>query len=155
MTLGHCVEEDTIKLADFLLDAKIEKLFDSSTPLLLNLSHKVHQEEDMTVTVFGKYLTFNTPKYISLNQDYCMTFTLVRNFTYTVFVHDKDFFMHNSNPLGPPMNYRSFSGNTEKNHYQELSLTRQTKLNLDQRPCEEDQDYRFTYCIEEYVWEQV
>ena len=155
MTLEECIEEDTIKLADFLLDAKIEKLFDSSTPLLLNLSYEDHGEEDMTVTVFGKYFTFNTPKSITLNQDYCMTFTLVRNFTYVVFVHDKDFFLHNSNPLGPPINYRSFSGNTEKNHYQELSLTRQKKLNLDQRPCDEDEDYSFTNCIGKYVSNQV
>ena len=109
----------------------------------------------MTVTVFGKYFTFNTPKSITLNQDYCMTFTLVRNFTYVVFVHDKDFFLHNSNPLSPPINYRSFSGSTEKNHYQELSLTRQKKLNLDQRPCDEDEDYSFTNCIGKYVSNQV
>ena len=108
-TLDQCVEEDSIQFRDFLLGAKIEKLFDSSAPLLMNFSSKPLWKEDMTVTVFGKYFTFHSPQKIALNQDYCMTFTLVKNFTYLIFVHD-DFFLHNSNPLGPPVNYRTFSG---------------------------------------------
>ena len=109
-TLDQCVEEDSIQFMDFFLGAKIEKLFDSSAPLLMNLSSKPLWREDMTVTVFGKYFAFHSPQKIALNQDYCMTFTLVKNFTYLIFVHDEDFFLHNSNPLGPPVNYRTFSG---------------------------------------------
>ena len=54
-----------------------------------------------------------------------------------------------------PVNYHTFSGNSEKNHYHELSLTRQTKLNLKQRPCEENPNYSFTTCIKENIADKV
>ena len=54
-----------------------------------------------------------------------------------------------------PVNYHTFSGNSEKNHYHELSLTRQTKLNLKQRPCEENPNYSFTTCIKENIANKV
>ena len=54
-----------------------------------------------------------------------------------------------------PVNYHTFSGNSEKNHYHELSLTRQTKLNLKQKPCEENPNYSFTTCIKENIADKV
>ena len=155
MTIEQCIQNDSIKLTDFLEDIRIDKNYDSrsATPLLLNLStSSAYWREDMTATAFGKYFTFNSPKSISLNQDYCMTFILVRNFTFIVFVHDEDFFLNVANPWGPPVNYwtfEAFKGPFPKNHYQELTLTKQTKLNLDRRPCEEDPAYSFTKCIKE------
>ena len=153
MTIEQCIQNDSIKLTDFLEDVRIDKNYDSksATPLLLNLSTpSAYWREDMTATAFGKYFTFNSPKSITLNQDYCMTFILVRNFTFIVFVHDEDIFLNVANPLGPPVNYWTFEGTKdEKNHYQELTLTKQTKLNLDRIPCEEDPAYSFTKCIKE------
>ena len=80
MTIEQCIQNDSIKLTDFLEDIRIDKNYDSrsATPLLLNLStSSAYWREDMTATAFGKYFTFNSPKSITLNQDYCMTFILV------------------------------------------------------------------------------
>ena len=150
MTIEQCIHKDSIQLTDFLADARIEKTINSSSSVLLNLSSaSAYWREDMTATAFGKYFTFKSPKSTALNQDYCMTFILVRNFTFVVFVHDEDFFLNNANPWGPPINYWTFEGPSQKNHYQELILTKHTKLNLDGRPCEEDPAYSFTKCIKE------
>ena len=141
------IHNESIKLTDFLVDARIEKNYNSSVSVLLNLSSSsVYWREDMSA--IGNYFTFKS-KFITLNQDYCMTFILVRNFTFKVFVHDEGFFINNANPLGPPVNYWTFEGPSQKNHYQELILTKHTKLNLDQRPCEEDPAYSFTKCVKE------
>ena len=150
MTIEQCIHNDSMRLTDFLANAQIEKNFDSTAPLLLNISaSSPYWREDMTPTVFGKYFTFKAPKSIKLSQDYCMTFVLVKNFTFYVFVHDKDFFLNNANPLGPPSNYWTFEGHFQRNHYQELTLIKHTKLNLDRKPCEEDPAYSFTKCIKE------
>ena len=150
MTIEQCVQKDSFKLTDFLEDARIEKAMNSSVSVFLNLSSaSADWGEDMTATAFGKYFTFKPPKFTTLNQDSCMNFILLRNFTYNAFVHDEDFFVNNANPLGPPVNYWIFEGPSQKNHYQELILTKHTKLNLDQRPCEEDPVYSFTKCIKE------
>ena len=145
-----------MKLDDFLIDIQIRKNFDTEAPPLLNKStSSSYWKEGMTGTAFAKYFTFKAPKSITLNQEYCMTFVLVKNFTIIVYVHDEDFFFNTANPLGPPINYWTFPGISERNHYQELTLTKQTKLNLDRRPCNEDPDYSFTKCIKENVSKQV
>ena len=154
MTIDQCIHNDSIRLTDFLANAKIERNFDydsAATPLLLlNISaSSAYWREDMTWTALGKYFTFKAPKSIALKQDYCMTFVLVKNFTFFVFVHDEDFFILTVNPLGPPTNYWTFQGSSQSSHYQELTLTRHSKLNLDQRPCENDPTYSFTKCIKE------
>ena len=156
MTLEQCIRSDTMKLDDFLIDIQIRKNFDTEAPPLLNKStSSAYWKEGMTATAFGRYFTFKAPKSITLNQEYCMTFVLVKNFTIIVYVHDEDFFFNTANPLGPPINYWTFPGISERNHYQELTLTKQTKLNLDRRPCNEDPDYSFTKCIKENVSKKV
>ena len=106
-------------------------------------------------TAFGKFYTFKPPESITLDQHYCMTIVLVRNFTYTVFVHDEKFFSWNANPLGPPVNYWAFDGSSQRNQYQELTLTKHKKLNRNQRPCNEDPSYSFRNCIRESLSKQV
>ena len=148
MTIEQCIQNDTITLSDFLANVSIENNFVSS--VLLNMSSSLaYWTEDMSTTAWGKQFTFKPPKSITLNQDYCMTFSLFKNFTFFVMVHDEDFFFNNANPLAPPVNYWTFNGLFQRNAYQELTLTKHKKLNLEQRPCEEDPDYSFIHCIKE------
>ena len=72
-----------------------------------------------------------------------------------MFVHDEKFFVYNANTLGPPINYRTFQGHNEKNHYQELTLTKHKKLNLARQPCEEDTSYNFKTCVQESLSKKV
>ena len=155
-TLDQCIASDSIKLEDFLLDITIGQNFNSTVPLLLNSTTSSQLwQEDMANTAFGKFYTFKPPESITLDQHYCMTIVLVRNFTYTVFVHDEKFFSWNANPLGPPVNYWAFDGSSQRNQYQELTLTKHKKLNRNQRPCNEDPSYSFRNCIRESLSKQV
>ena len=109
----------------------------------------------MTETAYGKFYTFKTPRHISLGQDDCMTIVLAPNFTFSVFVHDEKFFLKNFNPVGPPINYWTFEGLSQKNFYQEMTLTKHKKMNLFHRPCNEDSSYSFTKCVRESFSKQV
>ena len=156
MTLDKCIANDSTKLNDFLLDIKIGRNFNSSAPLLLNrTTSSPFWEEDMTETAFGKFYTFKPPRHITLGQEDCMTIVLVQNFTFSIFAHDDKFFLKNFNPLGPPINYRTFHGHSQKNFYQEMTLTRHKKLNLFHRPCNEESSYSFTNCVKDSLSKQV
>ena len=152
LTVEECVQKDSIKLMDFLENVELTDVQNSSASILLDSSN---WKEDMTMFAFGRHFTFKSANPIILNADFCFAFFLVRNFTFQVFVHDPDFFLYNSNPNGPPSNYRTFQGQPSENHFQELTLTKHTKLNLDRQPCEEDPVYSFTDCIKEKLATQV
>ena len=155
-TIDECVQTDTIKLSDFLAEAKFENMFNLSASVQIDLSSSSPDwTEDMTATGLGKYFTIRLSKPFVPNEDHCLIFSLLKNFTFLIFVHDENFFFYNSNPLGPPINYQTFQGPLEKNHYQELTLTKQTKLNLDRQPCEDNPAYSFNSCIKETLSKQV
>ena len=86
---------------------------------------------------------------------FVLIFGLFRNFTFILFVHDENFFFYNTNPLGPPINYHTFQGRFEKNHYQELTLIKHKKLNLKRQPCEDNPTFNFNSCIKENLSKQV
>ena len=155
-TIEECVQTDTIKLSDFLAEARFENTYDSSNSVQIDLSpSSLDWKEDMTTTGFGKHFTFKFSKPFVFDDEYCLMFSLFRNFTFFLFVHDENFFFYNANSLGPPINYQTFQGLNEKNHYQELTLTKHTKLNLDRQPCEENTAYSFNSCIKESLSKQV
>ena len=155
-TIEECVETDTIKLSDFLAEAKFENTYNSSASVQIDLSPSSPDwKEDMTATGFGKYFTYKFSEPFVLTEDYCLMFSLFKNFKFFLFVHDEKFFFYNVNPLGPPINYQTFQGLLEKNHYQELTLTKHTKLNLARQPCEDNPDYNFNSCIKENLSKQV
>ena len=156
MTLDKCIAKDSTKLDDFLIDIKIGRNFNSSSQLLLNKTiSSQFWEEDMTETAFGKFYTVKPPRHITLGQEDCMTIVLVKNFTFSIFAHDEKFFLKNFNPLGPPINYWTFEGHSQKSHYQEMTLTRHKKLNRFHRPCNEDSSYSFTNCVKKSLSKQV
>ena len=143
-----CISSDSIELTDYL----IEQGFG-----LLNFTeHKPLWREDMAVTVKGRHFTWHPTKVLTPNETDVMLFSAHKNFTFQVFVHDINFFVPNINPLGPPMSFWQFKGQSiMANHYQEFTLTKVKKLNLDHRPCEERTDYSFTICVKESLSQQV
>ena len=113
-------------------------------------------KEDMSLTAWGRHFTFtNFERRMTQADEDCLKVVLDKTFSYTVLVHDENFFLFNLNPLGPPANGWIFNGEREKSFYQELILTKQKKLNLDRKPCEEDPDYSFTVCVKENLSKQV
>ena len=78
-----------------------------------------------------------------------------RNFKLYVFLHDVNFFLFNVNPYGPTKSFWAIVGSTEPHHYQEIALVKHKKLNLDRRPCMEDEDYNFGKCVKESLAKRV
>ena len=145
--LDACISSDSIGLTDFLTEAGFG---------MGNLAqHEPSWTEDMGVTVQGRYFTWSPTKVLTPNQTDIMFFTAYRNFTFSIFVHDTNFFVVNVNPLGPPMSFWQFKGQSTPSHYQEITLTKHKKLNLGHRPCEELKDYSFTICVKESLSQQV
>ena len=151
MTVEDCMKEDSFELSDFLVEAKfigVNKNY--SPPILLNSSSPSFWKEDMSISGYGRHFTLKSLKNITQNEEECLAFILTRNFSFFVFVHDEDFFLYSVNPLGPPSKSWQFQGGSPphvQNHYQEVTLTKHKRLNLDRQPCEEDLDYNFSYCI--------
>ena len=83
-----------------------------------------------------------------------MFLSAYRNFKYYVFVHDIDFYIINTNPFGATK-YYEFDGSAMTNHYREIALVKHKKLNLEHRPCEEAEDYKFLDCVKESFATQV
>ena len=145
--LDACISSDSIGLTDFLIEAGFG---------MGNLAqHEPSWTEDMGVTVQGRYFTWSPTKVLTPNQTDIMFFTAYRNFTFSIFVHDINFFVVNVNPLGPPMSFWQLKGQSTPSHYQEITLTKHKKLNLGHRPCEELKDYSFTICVKESLSQQV
>ena len=156
MTVDDCMKEDSFELDHFLEEAKfigVNKNY--SPPILFNSSSPSFWKEDMSLSGYGRHFTLKPLKNITQNEEDCLTFVLSRNFSFSVFVHDEDFFLYSLNPLGPPSKSWLFEGRSTKYHYQEVKLTRHKKLNLDRQPCEEDSDYSFSYCIGESLSKKV
>ena len=151
LTVEECIEEDSITLSDFLEDVRFGEDLNASSSVLNSLFWK----EDMSVTAWGRHFTFKYLKVMTQDDEDCLKFVLKKTYSFSVQVHDEDFFLFNFNPLGPPTNSWNFDGNTEKSFYQELILTKQKRLNLERRPCEENPDYSFTVCVKENLSKQV
>ena len=156
MTVDDCIKKDSFELTDFLEEAKfigVNKNY--SPPILFNSSSPSFWKEDMSLSGYGRHYTLKPLKNVTQNEEDCLAFILSKNFSYFVFVHDDDFFLFSVNPLGPPSKSWQFQGMSTKNHYQEVTLTKHKKLNLERQPCEEDPSYSFSYCVRESLSKKV
>ena len=67
---------------------------------------KLSWTEDMQAPFMGRLYTLKSPKKVlkpSLAED-MLKIILQKHSNYAIFVHDEDFFLANTNPLGPPNN---------------------------------------------------
>ena len=150
-TIEECIEEDSFRLTDFLEDVR----FGDDPNVSSSVLNSSFLKEDMDITAWGRHFTLTNFKAMTQDDEDCLKFVLNKTFSYSVLVHDEDFSLFNFNPLGPPTNAWNFIGETTKSFYQELILTKQKKLNLDRRPCEEDPAYSFTVCVKENLSKKV
>ena len=142
--LETCISEDSFGLTDFLATATLG-MTDSSEGKLNRSSWK----EDMDATANGRYFTWNPQQLITPVPEHFMFMTLFKNFKFFIFVHDIDFYFISTSPLGTAIALWEFDGSSMTHHYQELTLIKHKRLNLDHQPCEEAKDYRFTTCVME------
>ena len=126
-----CIFEDKFQWTDIFISAK----FGNSQTKILNNSSWT---SNIYGTAYGRFFTWNPQRRISPDKKDLIYMLANRSFKFFIHVHDINFFLLNVSPLGPPKAFYEFDGNTMRNHYNELVLTKHTKLNLDHQPCERE-----------------
>ena len=147
--MESCISRDTFQLADFLRAARLG--FYSEKRSFLNETSFSSWTMDITVPYMGRHFTLKPSQKITRNSSDTPAFFLNANFSYSVFVHDENFFLVNYNPMALPSRVWVIKGAKEKGGsiFYKITLTKHKRLNLDERPCEEDPRYNFNTCVKE------
>ena len=148
--LEACISNDSYGLTDILTTASFGIL-----DLSLGQLNTSSWTEDMENTPNGRYFTWSPQRIISPVMEHFMFITVYKNFKFFIFVHDIDFYFISTSPLGTALALWEFDGNSMANHYQELTLIKHKRLNLDHQPCEEAKNYSFNPCVIESLTEKV
>ena len=141
-----CISSDSYGLTDFLTTATFQML-DSS----LNELNMSSWSVDIDAPANGRGFTWNPQRLINPNWNDIMFMSVYKNFRFFIWVHDIKFSFISTNPLGTTSTFWVFDGSSMKSHYQELIMVEHKRLNLDDRPCEEAEDYSFTSCVKENI----
>ena len=97
-SIEECVELDTFHLTDVIKSAQYG--YSSSKN-----SSSFFWTQDLTEANMGKHFTLKSKKALLPNTpDDFLMISLHKNISFAVSVHDKNFFLVNFNPLGPPSN---------------------------------------------------
>ena len=143
--MDACKMNDTIGLGDFL-DSLRRGVFEETSTYISNSSSSATWTEDMTFTYIGRFFTLKRSTPMKPDPEDALVFYVNPSFEYFIWVHDENFFLVNRNPFGLPNQLWIINTNqlTREGLYHEVTLTRQKKLNLDKKPCEEDPSYSFS-----------
>ena len=147
---------DTFQLNDFVKKARLG-FTDQSTKDFLDKSSSSFWTKDFTSHYLGTFFTLKPSRTISKNHSDVIAFYFNASFTYSVLIHDENFFLVNYNPLGLPTRFwlvKGENGNGSGFFYK-MTLTKHKKLNLDHKPCEDDPKYNFNICIKETLSQKV
>ena len=158
LNVEACVSNDTFALTDFLMGATLGYSNEASPSLFHESMTPPLWKEDVTATFQGRHFTLSLPRTITRKETDALVFSLdtTSSFTYIFWVHDEDFFLTNINPFSTPSKIWWVKGAdlVSSGYYRDLTLTKHKRLNLKQRPCEEDPSYSFTICIKEKLSEK-
>ena len=148
--MESCISRDTFQSTDFLREARLG-FYKEEHSFLSSESSASFWTEDITIPFMGRHFTLKPSQKITRNSADTPAFLLNANFSYSIFVHDENFFLINYNPIGLPNRVWMIKGEREKGggYYYQITLTKHKRLNLDGRPCEEDLTYNFNTCIKE------
>ena len=72
-----------------------------------------------------------------------MFISLPRLTNFFIFIHDKDYFIINTNPFGLTTLVRKLYPNVTANHFYRLAMAEKQELNVADDPCNEDPGYSF------------
>ena len=155
--IDTCVSTDTFQRADFLKTARLGFTEQTIKKDFLDESSSSFWTEDFTSHYLGTHFTLKPSVTISKNHSDVIAFHFNASFTYSVLIHDENFFLVNYNPLGMPNKFwlvKGESGNGSGFYYK-MTLTKHKKLSLDHKPCEDDPKYNFNSCIKETLSQKV
>ena len=106
-SIEDCLEENTLNRSDLLKNVVLG--FHNREKIELR---QEFLSEDFTSVWAGRYFTLNLPLKIGPNYSKDqLFFSLHSNLTFTVFVHDPDYFLFNLNPIALPTTMRKFTTN--------------------------------------------
>ena len=145
VSMEDCLEKNTLNRSELLKSVVLG--FYSKKEINL---HQEYFNEDFTSVWAGIYYTLKLPLKIGPNYSEDQLFLgLNSNLTYTVFVHDPEYFLFNLNPIALPTIMRKFTTKTDlpNSRYYRMELTEVNKLNLPSYPCNEDPNYDFQSCL--------
>ena len=148
--MESCISRDTFQLDDFMRAARLG--FYSAEHSFLSESSSSLWTEDVTVPFMGRHFTLMPSRMVTRNSSDTLAFFLDAGFSYSVFIHDEDFFLINYNPMALPSRVWIVKGKTHAGgaYFYKITLTKHKRLNLDdQRACEEDPRYNFNTCVKE------
>ena len=106
--------------------------------------------EDFEVAWPGRVQTLEIERRIGPNDGIDQQFVLLNcGFTYKIYIHDPEYFVSNTNPVGLPTLRLKLNPNQTFNHFYRLALTEVEELDLPEDPCNTDLEYNFHGCIKE------
>ena len=146
----HCIAKNSFELTDFMTTATFKL-----SPSTVGELDKTSWTEDVGETPDGRIFTWNPQRIITPDLEDIVFLSVYKNFTYFIFVHDIDFYIIGTNPLGATPAFWTFNGKTMQNHYHEIALVKHKRLNLDHQPCEADENYRILDCVKKSFAKQV
>ena len=149
--LEDCISSDSYELTDFVKTAIID------LPIRPNFGNlnKSLWHEDIGPASQGRVYTWNPQRTITRNWTELIFLSLKRNLKFFIAVHDINFYFISNSQRGATQAFWEFNGSTTKNHYREIALVKQKRLNLDHQPCQEAEDYIFLDCVKENLAQQV
>ena len=155
--LKSCVLDDTFNLTDFLKTARLGFTEQTITKDFLDASSSSFWTEDFTIPSLGRHFTLKPSVTISKKVSDVIAFHMDANFSYSVLIHDENFFVFNQNPLALPTRVWLIKGETLKGggYFYKMTLTKHKKLNLDHKPCQDDPKYNFNTCIKETLSQRI
>ena len=121
----------------------------------MNKLNRSSWTKDIGITSNGRHFTWDPQRFITPKMDDFIFVSVYKNFKFYVFVHDVKFYTVSTNPLGTTSAFWEFEANSMPSHYQELTLVKHKRLNLEHQPCEEAEDYSFIRCVKESLAEQI
>ena len=145
--IESCISRDTFQLDDFMKVARLG--FYGEEHSFLNESSSSLWTEDITIPFMGRHFTLKPSQVVTRDPSDTLAFFLDAGFSYSVFIHDENFFLINYNPMALPSRVWIVKGETHEGgaYYYKITLTKHKRLNLEGRPCEEDPRYNFNTCV--------
>ena len=134
-----CIKKKTNTIKEGIKDAFLGYTVHQS------LTEETHWKTDFTFPTQGQSYTLHiprklTPNYITDQLMIMFNYSLI----YTIYIHDKDFFILNDNPYGLSMPIIKPNPTTDPNfYYYQLVLTQHQELNVPQDRCQPEPGYNF------------
>ena len=152
-SIEHCLERDTLNRSEVLRRV----IIGWTRKKEINVTQE-NIREDFTSNYAGRYFTLDLPMKIGPEAHEDQLFLeLNTNQTYSVFIHDPQYFLYNMNPIALPTTMKRFTAKAimPNSWYYKLELAEVKRLNLPSSPCIEDPSYNFQACLRRSIAEKV